>query len=368
MRRLAFLFVLLGFPVSFAVAQDQPFVRVTVAPETAIVGEAVTITVDVLTPNYFMGAPRFGDIDLPDAVVVFNDRGTNLSEKIGGAMWAGQRRSYEVYPQRPERYAINDLVVTVAYFDGSGKSEAVVAAQPFSFSAILPREAEGLDYFIAATKLTIDESFDVGPDTLHVGDAFVRTITVSVEDALAMVIPPLAVDSIPGIAIYRDPAIVQDDSRERGAAARGRRIERLTYVAQAEGDYSLPPVSIAFWERGGKRMLTRTTKRHSFVVLAGLHSEAEFIGDGLDETAVDESRGRRWSVMSHVRRWGVPVLLLAVLCWVVIRVGPGIARRIRVFFDKIVYRYRATNRPLQPLNPDGQGKSPSPDRRPLQRS
>ena len=81
------------------------------------------IIVEVLVPSYFMGAPRFPDLDVENALVVFNDRGSNFSEREGPTTWAGQSRSYTVYPQLPGSYDVGVIGVEVAYFAG-GRAES----------------------------------------------------------------------------------------------------------------------------------------------------------------------------------------------------------------------------------------------------
>jgi len=331
-------------------AQDAPFVRVEVVPQEATVGQAIVVNVDAFAPNYFMGAPHFGDIKLANALVVFNDRGINLSERVGQETWAGQRRSYEIYPQSPGRFTVEDLRVELTYFDGSGKAEAVARAQSFSFTAVIPPEAAGLPYFIAATQLTIDQSFDAKPETLRVGGAFVRTISVTVEDALAMVIPPVTIDSIAGLQIYQDPPTVQDSNRERGGAVRGQRIERVTYVAHKEGYYELPAIRFAFWENGGQRLVQRSTQPVSFVVLPALTTDAAFATTEHTESA-EFVPSQRLNVRRLIRDYGLPVAGLVVALFLVLRLAPRFLSASRRWIGRLVLSYRSTDRSLQPLNP-----------------
>ena len=37
--------------------------------------------VEVLVPSYFTGRPRFSTLDVPDALTLFEDRGTDFSEQ-----------------------------------------------------------------------------------------------------------------------------------------------------------------------------------------------------------------------------------------------------------------------------------------------
>src|SRR5262249_6583743 len=88
--------------VSVAVAaraDGKPFVRSTLKPQSVTVGQPVTLDVTVFVPSYFTGAPRFPQLEVKDAVVVFVEQGANLSERVGADSYAGQSRSYLIYPQ-----------------------------------------------------------------------------------------------------------------------------------------------------------------------------------------------------------------------------------------------------------------------------
>ena len=65
----------------------------------------------------------------------------------------------------------------------AGTVTRTASPPPVRFEARIPPEAAGLDYFVAATELTVQQSFDVRPDTIRVGDAFTRTITVTYSEA-----------------------------------------------------------------------------------------------------------------------------------------------------------------------------------------
>ena len=106
----------------------------------------------------------------------------------------------------------------------------MVSPPPVRFSAVIPPGAPDVGYFISTTGLTMTQSFDREPATLLVGEAFVRTITVKVTDALSMVVPPLAavanaVKAATGVRMTRlpmsPPAVLAalDEARDGGGEA-----------------------------------------------------------------------------------------------------------------------------------------------------
>ena len=165
-----------------AAAQDQaeqPIARARVTPDAVVtVGQPVTVEVEVLVPTFFSGAPRFPDLDVADALVIFNDRGRNISERRSGRSWAGQSRSYTIYPQRAGTYEIPRIDVEVRYSaGGADRTSATVSPQPVRFEATVPAAAEGLSYFSATTGQHLDETIEAARPredakilTLRLGD------------------------------------------------------------------------------------------------------------------------------------------------------------------------------------------------------
>ncbi len=309
---------------------QTPRARVSLEPGAVVtVGQPLTIRVQVLVPSFFTGAPAFPELDIDDAITIFVDRGTNFTEREGTVTWAGQDRSYTVYPQRAGVFEIAEIAVEVRYRADAGLVTATATAPPIRFEARIPPEAAGLDYFIAAGDLTLEESFDVRPDTIRVGEAFSRTLTVTVRDALSMVIPPFETDSVPGLAVYPAPPRVDDSEGERGAAVIGTRIESVSYVAQVEGEYVLPAVGLSWWDVGTERLREAGVPEVRFVVVANpdLVNELGLPPDSIVAEAIADGAAGRFSMADFVRRWGpilaAVVLLMALAVRIARRYGPG---------------------------------------------
>ncbi len=111
----------LFFPVEPVVAAETksltPFARARLEPASKVtVGQPVSVTVEVLVPSWFTGAPVFPDLDVPDAITIFSERGSNFTERIDGQTWAGQSRSYTVYAQRSGSFSIPKIPIAVKYY------------------------------------------------------------------------------------------------------------------------------------------------------------------------------------------------------------------------------------------------------------
>jgi hypothetical protein len=317
--------------------EPRPLARTRLEPgDEVTVGQPITVVIDVLVPNFFTAAPWFPTLDVGDAIAIYEDRGINFTETIDGQTFAGQSRKYHVYPQRPGEFEIAEIPVQVRYLSESTgpRTQATVSPPPVRFSAVIPPGAADVGYFISTTGLAMEQSLDREPGSLVVGEAFVRTITVTVTDALSMVIPPLAADAAPGLAAYSDPPEITDQGGERGRQIVGTRVERTTYVAERIGEYLLAPVELSWWDVGARQM--RTTSLPALEVSVDpnpdLVAEIPLSPDELSGEDATVETGRRVSVIDLLRRWGPPLAALALLgyllVWLWRRVEPGLRRRL----------------------------------------
>jgi hypothetical protein len=260
---------------ALASAEPKPVAWTNVNPRSVTVGQPVTLTVDVYVPSFFTGAPRFPQLEVKDAVVVFIDEGTNLTQRMGQQEYAGQRRSYKIYPQREGDFVVPDFAVKVSYTGEDGPTRVATPAKGGSFHATIPAGARGVDHFLATSSLQVQADTDRPLTELRTGDSFTRTITLSAADAFAMMLPPLAFPAVDGLAVYPAQPKVADRGGERDEPRVAERVESVTYVLQEPGSYRLPPAEIAWWDTRSQTLRRASVPELDFSVQERAEARAE---------------------------------------------------------------------------------------------
>jgi len=300
-------------------AQAQPVVRATLSPAAVTVGEPVTLNVDVFVPSYFLGAPRFPQLEVKDAVVVFQQQGgANLNETIAGTSYAGQRRIYLIYPERAGAFDVPGFDVKVIYaVDGKPSPLTPVHARGGRFEASIPAAAKGLPYFLATPSFQIAQAFDRPVQGLKVGDSLTRTITMTAVDAFAMMLPPLSFPGLDGLATYAAQPQVSDSSVERGATRLAKRVESATFMFQKPGHYELPRIEIPWWDTSARTLRRSAVPELQLEVAPnpGLKTEIPPPPDPADEPRAPDP----WQLWKRaLRRYGPSafgVTLLLAAAW-----------------------------------------------------
>ena len=229
---------------------DRPILRMELETESAIPGQPIGLRITVLTPTWFPQPPVFPSFEVPNAIVRLPPRGSGpTSERIGRETWSGVTRNYRIYPMVPGRFRIPPRPVTVTYADADTRQPVAIdmSTEAVDFRGLLPEGAEGLDPFIAARELALEQTIEGSPESLEPGDAVVRVITARITGTSPMFLPPLTTAlEADGLSAYPDEPLVTETD-ERGVLS-GERTERVTYVAETGGRFAVPPIRLQWFD------------------------------------------------------------------------------------------------------------------------
>lgn len=217
---------------------------------SSIVGQKVTVIVNVYVDTHFSGSTRFTLPDISGAVFYKpEERAIVGSQEIGGVTYTSQRHEFAFYPQRAGTFTIPPFTVRygIAGKIGENPTEHSDQTQPIEITAVMPPGAENLHSLIATTDLKVSETWSPAiQSTYTAGNALKRHITFRAPDVPGMVFPAVNTPQIDGLKLYRARATIHDKIN-RGSLI-GERAETLTYVCQEPGQYTLPAVNIHWWD------------------------------------------------------------------------------------------------------------------------
>jgi hypothetical protein len=235
-----------------ALAQGQPVVRATVSPDTVNVGESAELTVTVLVPTWFTRPSTYPSFELANAITRLPaDSSYNIRERIGNESWSGIVRTYEIYPLLGATYRMAGQSISVSFANPGSDPVSVEAELPeVVLRGVVPEGAESLDPYIAgrSLKLAVDVEGDL--DDLEAGDAIVLGYRAELEGLPAIFLPPLAPDlEFEGVSVYSDMPDVRDEETAR-------RVEKITLVFEAGGEFAVPGMELGFWNTESRSVET----------------------------------------------------------------------------------------------------------------
>jgi hypothetical protein len=225
----------------------DPILRATIDPPLVVVGQKTTLRIEVLVPNYMTAPPELPDFQVRNAVTR-QLQSINLNEQRDGITYAGVRFEFAVYPQEPGHYAVAGKTITVHYAaEPPATRDAELALPRVEFAAFIPDGAAALRPFVAATKLTVEQSIQRSSDALKTGDSVTRTITIRADGTLAMLLPPPSLSAIDGFGSYPAQPSLDDHTDGRTDALTSTRSDSVTYILQRPGEYTLPAINVSWW-------------------------------------------------------------------------------------------------------------------------
>lgn len=298
MRRvLLFLVIAFAAPATAQDAPDQPIVRTQLDPAEVLTGQQTTLTVTVLVPSFFSEPVTLPSYDLPNIMVELPDEDTHpVSERVQGRKWSGVRRQYLVTPLVPGEITLPAQSVSFTYADADYQPvKATAPTDAVILTGLVPPGAEGLDPFLAANALTLNQVIAGAEGELEPGAAITRTVTATIDGSRAMTIPPLLPPlDLPGLSEHPDPPEVTDDP-ETGI---GTRVESVTYIPKQGGRFTLPDISIGWYNIAADQVEQATASGVSLAVRGPSPAET--------------SQHLNWRMIAVI---AMALLLLAAILW-----------------------------------------------------
>lgn len=194
----------------------------------------------------FSGTPSFPEIQIEGAIVVPPRSGMNLTERRSGQTWIGVERRYSVYPTRTGELVVPSITIGASVRNSAGVAEVTAKSESLVRQVVIPSALVENPDAVVTPKLSLSQEFEPDVNELKVGDAIKRTITVTANDTAAMLLPTIVPTEIDGLKAYPDQAILND--KEYRGDLTATRTDSVTYIAQKEGQYVLPQISVYWWD------------------------------------------------------------------------------------------------------------------------
>jgi hypothetical protein len=212
-----------------------------------MLGQPVHLFVDVLFPDGMQHPPRVDPPRVTGAQVFqFESQATTIADRIGNTPTTGQRFEFDLYARRAGRLAVPAAQVTL--LDQEGDPIGTRMGTLLTVQAVVPPGLDPSGPIVASNDVTVKERWQP-PDAaaaFHVGDALVRVITRQATDVPGLALAALAFPAPDGVRAYVDPPVIED-SVDRGAVT-GRRTDRVAYVFERPGAYTLPGLAQPWWD------------------------------------------------------------------------------------------------------------------------
>jgi hypothetical protein len=191
-----------------------------------------------------------------DGAIVEELTRRNFQRQINGRLWRVTQLRYAIYPQQRGILEIPSLSLTAREVLPGRSLLGARLGKRFRLSedAIpitvkpVPEDFPG-DVWLPASALELTQSWSKPPESMEIGDSTTRTLTLTADGLLSSQLPSITSMSdsatISGIRVYPDQEA--SDQLERTEGFLGQRTRSEALVASGSGSWTLPEVSVAWW-------------------------------------------------------------------------------------------------------------------------
>jgi hypothetical protein len=217
-------------------------------------------------------------IDIKDAVVIpLSDKPKQYVANINGKQHLILESNYAVFPQNSGDLVIPSVIYSVVpnaerdmWSDPFGRNRNNILRIPteekhISVNAV-PALAAGKSWQ-PANNLTLHETWSASLDHLKMGEPVTRTITISADGLTGGQISPLSNNTQEGLTFYPDQPQNNDTKTDKGI--QGTRVETMAIIPNRGGEFTLPEVSVDWWDSKTQSMQTATLPAKKLNVLGG---------------------------------------------------------------------------------------------------
>jgi hypothetical protein len=224
-------------------------IRAKLGKDTAWTGEPIALIITLYSPGPFSGTASFEFPELPATAFVQAGNPLVGSESIDGETYMTQRHEFAIYTQRA-----GDVVIPAFHIRFAGKQTFTSAAESVEgftpelrFRSLRPPGTEHLGFVVAASNMDVSQTWQPGSiGSVKAGDVITRTIVRRAAGTTAMMLPPVVIETPPGVRHYDTDPTVQDFT-ERGAS-QAVRSETIKYQFERPGTFVLPDLAVTWWD------------------------------------------------------------------------------------------------------------------------
>ena len=252
--------IILLLPIAFshvAFAQTDAFARVKLNRSSVYPEQPIKATITVYTATWFTSPIDFEDIQVDRAFVLPFKRTLSSMRKVNNKQYASLEFYYLIYPFESGNYEFPSMTLSVET-PPTGEYKGIkvslnTKAVSFKVNQI-PDDYTGDDWFVA-NNVQIQDRWNKPLNELKVGDVLERTVTISASGTLPNFIPELTFDENDFGSVYPKGATIEDTRDSK--SANGKRTEKVVYLLEKEGTYTIPPVRVDWWNPYSNKVLYR---------------------------------------------------------------------------------------------------------------
>jgi hypothetical protein len=231
------------------------FLEIETNKESVYVQEQLLFAIRLYYTINGIRNPYFTELEIEDSLTQLIGSPNQYEEVIDSVRYGIYEIRYIIFPQRSGPLEIPNILFRgevnnapsnfIFQTPNTQRVTAFIEGMTIDVKE-RPSSLQNTDFWLPASRLTLEETWSTDINKLKVGDSVVRTITMSAEGLDGAALPPFTEGlEIEGMNLYPDPPQI-DHTFVNGSIV-GTRIESTSIVPINSGNIIIPEISIPWW-------------------------------------------------------------------------------------------------------------------------
>lgn len=250
-------------------------VNIEVSKNDVYVQEQILVTIKLIS-QVNLSQAEMQPLEIKNAVLIpLSEKPKQYVSNINGKQHLILESHYALFPQESGELIIPSVIYSVVpnverdlWNDPFGRNRANILRLPTEEQRVnvksVPAGAAGKTW-LPASNVTLHETWSSSLDHLKMGEPVTRTITITAEGLTGGQITPLPTNTIDGLTFYPDQPQNSDNKTTKGID--GTRVETTAIIPNHGGEFTLPEVSVEWWDVNSQSMKTATLPEKKITVL-----------------------------------------------------------------------------------------------------
>lgn len=256
------------------VTQQTPiFIEASVAPKSVYEGQAGLYTLKIYY-NTSVREPALSIPSMDNAKLIHVGKDTTQRKTVKGQNYQVLEQHYAVIAKQDGILELQGPTLQGFRLNLSQKDAFSNPWQAFNVKApsvsLKIHTVPGMtksSWWLPSTKVSLTDSWTSNPPNFHSGVPITRILTLSAHNITAEQLPTIAPTQSDGFQLYPDKPILNTDSN--GFQLQATRTEKIAYLPNAEGKFTIPEITVDWWDTDSNSPKKTTIPAYTVTVAAG---------------------------------------------------------------------------------------------------
>ncbi len=244
-------------------------VKVSVKGDTGIyTSQKVTVAVELMTDAFSITDARIDFPSSSDYIVQAPNSASYLrTVDVNGTDWQVVLYEYEVYALKAGEIKIAPVPISFSASMGYGQPKKAfdLKSKPLHFSVKAPEGFKENVFVLVTDNYGVERKVKPEKTKLIVGDAVTLEVTQKAHNVPDILLKPVHYESNAHLRVYEKEPVLKSGLK---GAFDVSRTDRFTFVANAEGNVTLPAQKLFWWNSKTKKAVTETLPEMHFEIIA----------------------------------------------------------------------------------------------------